>query len=374
MICFSHLRWDFVTQRPQHLMRRFARTRRVFFWEEHIPSDHHLPYLEHHPFAADGVIALRPRLPHRWGADEVEAGLRELLAMLVDTCVEGRPLLWFYTPMLAGFTDRVAAAAVVYDCMDELSAFRFADPALVEREERLLARADVVFTGGVSLYEAKRQRHRNVHAYPSAVDVEHFRGARAARPSPDPQAGIPGPRLGFYGVIDERIDLALIDALAAARPDWSLVMIGPVAKIDPAELPRRANIHWLGARTYTDLPDYLAGWDVALMPFAINAATQFISPTKTPEYLAGGLPVVSTPIVDVVRRYGGGEAVAIAADATSFVAACAAALGRPRDGAWLQEADRLLAGQSWDLTQAAMQADIDRLPARVPTAAVAAAE
>ena len=361
LICFSHLRWDFVTQRPQHLMKRFAQSQRVFVWEEHIPCDHPLPFLEHHPFPADNVITLRPRLPHWWNAEQVEAGLRQLLAMLIATSIRAKPVLWFYTPMMLPFAEHLDAAAVVYDCMDELSAFRFADPALLDREARLLARADLVFTGGYSLYEAKRGRHRDVHAFPSAVDVAHFAQARTGNVEPEDQRHIPGPKLGFFGVIDERIDLALLDAVAAERPDWSFVMIGPVVKIDPEHLPRRANIHWLGGRGYNELPAYLSGWDVALMPFAINAATRFISPTKTPEYLAGGLPVVSTPIVDVIRHYGDAAAVAIAADATAFVAACEAALTLPREGAWRDEADRLLATQSWDRTQTAMATEIDRV-------------
>ena len=365
LICFSHLRWDFVTQRPQHLMKRFAAAGPVFVWEEHIPCDHPLPYLEHHPFAADGVIALRPRLPHWWSPAELEAGLRTLLDMFVATSVRGAPTLWFYTPLMYAFAGHLRAQAVVYDCMDELSAFRFADPTLLSLETRLLKRADVVFTGGYSLYEAKRGRHPNVHPFPSAVEVAHFAQARGgAVAEPADQAALPGPKLGFYGVIDERIDLALIDAVAAARPDWSLVMIGPVVKIDPAELPRRANIHWLGARSYAELPAYLSGWGVALMPFAINAATRFISPTKTPEYLAAGCPVVSTPITDVIRHYGALDAVAIADDAKGFIAACEAALARPATGAWRDAADTVLAGQSWDLTQAAMATEIARAVAR----------
>ncbi len=361
LICFSHLRWDFVTQRPQHLMKRFAQAQSVFVWEEHIPCDHPLPFLEHHPFPADNVIALRPRLPHWWGAEQVEAGLRQLLDMLVATSIRAKPVLWFYTPMMLPFAEHLDAAAVVYDCMDELSAFRFADPALLDREARLLARADLVFTGGYSLYEAKRGRHRDVHAFPSAVDVGHFAQARTGNTEPEDQRHIPGPKLGFFGVIDERIDLALLDAVAAERSDWSFVMIGPVVKIDPAHLPRRANIHWLDGRSYNELPAYLSGWDVALMPFAINAATRFISPTKTPEYLAGGLPVVSTPIVDVIRHYGDAAAVSIAADAPAFVTACEAALALPREGAWRDAADGLLATQSWDRTQTAMATEIDRI-------------
>lgn len=361
IVCFSHLRWDFVTQRPQHLMRRFARDHRVFFWEEHIPCDHPLPYLEYHAFPADDVIALRPRLPHWWSGEQIEAGLRGLLDTFAACCLCEAPVLWFYTPMMLAFADHLAAAAIVYDCMDELSAFRFADPALVAREAELMARADLVFTGGYSLYEAKRARHRDIHPFPSSVDIGHFAQARGAIADPVDQAELPRPRLGYFGVIDERIDLELIDQIASARPDWQLIMVGPVVKIDPADLPAPANIHWLGQKPYDELPAYLAGWDAALMPFAINEATRFISPTKTPEYLAGGLPVISTPITDVVRHYGGTEAVRIAEDAESFIAACEAALALPRQGAWRDAADALLAGLSWDQTQGAMAAHLARV-------------
>uniref|UniRef100_UPI0035C99AF0 UDP-galactopyranose mutase n=1 Tax=uncultured Sphingomonas sp. TaxID=158754 RepID=UPI0035C99AF0 len=352
-------------------MKRFAQEQTVFVWEEHIPCDHPLPFLEHHPFPANNVIALRPRLPHWWNAGQIEAGLRQLLDMLIATSISAKPLLWFYTPMMFAFAEHLESVAVVYDCMDELSAFRFADPSLLDREARLLARADLVFTGGYSLYEAKCGRHHDVHVFPSAVDVLHFAQARSGNSEPADQRSIPGPKLGFFGVIDERIDLALLDAVATQRPDWSFVMIGPIVKIDPAHLPHRANIYWLGGRSYDELPAYLSGWDVALMPFAINAATRFISPTKTPEYLAGGLPVVSTPIVDVILQYGGAAAVAIAADAGTFVAACAAALALPREGAWRDEADCLLTTQSWDRTQTAMAIEIDRVLRNKRTAAAA---
>ncbi len=361
LICFSHLRWDFVTQRPQHLMRRFAADRRVFFWEEAIETDYHQPFLEHFPYAAANVVALRPRIPAGWSREREEQTLREMLDQFVATTrLSGDPLLWFYTPMMWPLARHLSASAVVYDCMDELSAFAGADPELVAREAELLVHADVVFTGGYSLYEAKRGRHPNVHPFPSAVDVSHFTTARAGLPVPADQASIPSPRLGFYGVIDERFDLALLDAVAGARPDWSFAMIGPVMKLDLDELPRRANIHWLGGRDYADLPAYLSGWDVALMPFAINEATRFISPTKTPEYLAGGCPVVSTPITDVIRHYGQIAGVRIAADTPAFIAACEAALAMPRAGAWRDEADRLLANQSWDRTYTGMKTEIAR--------------
>ncbi len=230
LMCFSHLRWDFVTQRPQHLMRRFARDYRVFVWEEHIPCGHALPYLEYHSFPDDGVIALRPRLPQWWSPEEIEAGLRGLVDTFAACSLREAPVLWFYTPMMLAFADHLSPAAIVYDCMDELSAFRFADPALVAREAELMARADLVFTGGHSLYEAKRARHRDIHPFPSSVDVVHFAQARDNLAEPNDQAALARPRLGYFGVIDERIDLALIDSIAAARPDWQLVMVGPVAR------------------------------------------------------------------------------------------------------------------------------------------------
>lgn len=368
LLCFSHLRWDFVTQRPQHLMRRFAQEYRVFFWEEYIPCDHALPYLECHAFPDDNIVALRPRLPHWWSVEEIEAGLRSLVDTFAACSLRQAPVLWFYTPMMFAFADHLAASAIIYDCMDELSAFRFADPALVAREAQLMARADLVFTGGHSLYEAKRSSHHDIHPFPSAVDVAHFAQARANLTDPADQAAINSPRLGYFGVIDERIDLALIDCIAAARPEWQLVMLGPVAKINAADLPSRPNIHWLGQKAYQDLPAYLAGWDAALMPFAINEATRFISPTKTPEYLAGGLPVVSTPITDVIRHYGEIEAVAIAGDAESFLSACEAALALPRCGGWRDAADELLAGLSWDQTQQAMATHIQRVGRRAGSA------
>lgn len=345
-------------------MRRFATAGRVFFWEEPIWCDHPHPYLEHHHFPADRVTALRPRLPHWWSGEEKQAGLRRLLDEFVATAIPTPPIAWFYTPMMWGWAQGIDAAAVVYDCMDELSAFAGADPLLIQRENALLQAADVVFTGGRSLFEAKRQRHTNVHAFPSSIEAGHFAAARQPGAEPADQTVLPHPRLGYYGVIDERLDLDLLDRVATARPDWQIVMIGPVVKIDAARLPRRANIHWLGSRGYPELPAYLRGWDVALMPFAMNEATRYISPTKTPEYLAGGKPVVSTPIADVVADYGRLEAVGIAGTPDTFVVACEKALALPAGGSWQRAADAQLAGTSWDQTQSAMSALIATAIAR----------
>ena len=371
LLCLSHLRWDFVFQRPQHLLIRAAQRHRVFFLEE--------------PVAADGaahmvVRAVRPNirvavphLPHDTPPEAREPLLRRLLDGLLAEHAVHRYIRWYYTPMALGFTRHLAPLLTVYDCMDELAAFAGAPSALREREAELFAAADLVFTGGQSLYAAKRRQHPRVYAFPSSVDRAHFARARANAADPADQAGIPRPRLGYFGVIDERMDLPLLAALAAARPDWHLVMVGPTAKIAPENLPRRANIHYLGMKGYEDLPAYLAGWDVALLPFARNDSTRFISPTKTPEYLAAGKPVVSTPITDVVRPYGERGLVRIAATPEAFVAAVAAAIAEdPADAAArVRRADAYLAGLSWDRTWQEMERLIAvTVAARAPAAPV----
>jgi glycosyltransferase involved in cell wall biosynthesis len=350
LICFSHLRWHFVYQRPQHLMTRFARMMRVFFVEEPVFGETSAPVLELHP-QASGVTVVVPRLPH--GLDEAGriAAQRRLVDGLCRDQGISRPVLWYYTPMSGPFSEHLDARAVVYDCMDELSAFKGAPPTLLENERRLFGRARVVFTGGISLYEAKRRQHPSVHAFPSSVEVGHFRRAREPLADPPDQASIPRPRIGHYAVLDERLDTGLLAGIADARPDWQLILVGPVVKIDPAELPRRPNIHYLGGKSYAELPAYLAGWDAAFMPFALNESTRFISPTKTPEYLAAGRPVVSTPITDVVRSYGERGLVRIASAPAEFVAALEATLDGGWDRrAWLAEVDELLAQMSWDIT------------------------
>ncbi|HEV2082521.1 MAG TPA: UDP-galactopyranose mutase [Brevundimonas sp.] len=358
IVCLSHLRWDFVFQRPQHLLSRFAATRTVLVFEEPLPAERGAAMgLDMRTCAESGVVIATPRLPEGLEGACRHAVLRQLLDEAIAAHAIERPVVWYYTPMMLPVAQHLDAAAVVYDCMDELSAFRFAPPELVSLERELLAAADVVFTGGHSLYEAKRDLHPNIHPFPSSVDRGHFGQARVL-----PKA-IRGdrPRFGFYGVIDERMDLELIDAVAAARPQWDFEIVGPVVKIDPASLPQRDNILWPGQAAYDQLPGLLANWDVALMPFAINESTRFISPTKTPEYLSGGRPVVSTPIRDVVRHYGELDAVLIADTAESFVAACeqALALAQGEDRAWLDEVDDALATLSWDQTQLRLSALID---------------
>ncbi|KXJ62614.1 UDP-galactopyranose mutase [Achromobacter xylosoxidans] len=344
ILCFSHLRWNFVHQRPQHLMTRFARGHAVFYIEEPVWEDaaqHGWLESSH----VDGVTVITPHVAREQAVQDQ----RRLLTALLHEHGLNAPVLWYYTPMSLPFTEDIEAGLVVYDCMDELSAFRGAPPDLVGLEHQLLARADVVFTGGHSLYEAKRRLHPNVHAVPSSVDRDHFARARTSVSIPSDLLAIPTPRLGFYGVLDERFDTGLLATVAGLRPDWQFVLIGPVVKIDPATLPQAPNIHYLGARGYDQLPGYLAGWDVALMPFAMNESTRHISPTKTPEYLAAGRPVVSTPIADVVRAYGGCPIVQIAANAADFAQAISRALASSATPDTVaQHADRALEGMSWE--------------------------
>ena len=360
LLCLSHLRWGFVYQRPQHVMSRLAADYEVLFFEEPVFIDAAEPRLDASR-PGPGLTVLVPRLPIGMDAPHCVAAQRQLLDQHLASMASDELLLWYLTPMSLEFTEHLKAQVTIFDCMDELSAFMGAPLDLVARERQLLSRADVVFTGGHSLWQAKKSQHPNAHAFPSSVDIAHFAAAREPLPEPGDQACIGYPRLGFFGVIDERFDTQLVGQLAAQHPQWQIVLIGPVVKIDPATLPREANIHYLGAKTYAELPAYLAGWNVALMPFAINDSTRFISPTKTPEYLAGGCPVVSTPIQDVVSEYGDSDVVSIAASPAAFIAAIAGLLDAKADPGFLGRVDEVLGDRSWDKTCAAMKEHIECL-------------
>jgi UDP-galactopyranose mutase len=346
LVCFSHLRWDFVFQRPQQVMTRLAEHYRVVFWQEPVPADRN--GLKRRRLPEWNVEVVTPLVKDGAATDDFLRG--QLDALLAEV---GQPTVrWYYTPMMLGFSAHLAAPCTVYDCMDELANFDFAPPELVAREQALLETADLVFTGGYSLFDAKRERHSQVFPFPSSVDKAHFAQARELGGEASAR-----PLFGFCGVIDERMDIALLDAVCKARPEWDFELVGPVVKIDPASLPKHPNLRFPGPCAYADLPGAIARWDVALMPFALNAATEFISPTKTPEYLAAGKPVVSTPIRDVVRTYGALAAVRIAHGPEEFAAACntALALARGDDRDWLSRSDALLADMSWDNTVRAMR-------------------
>ena len=369
LLVFSHLRWHFVTQRPQHLLSRAALSRTVYFWEEAFVHDADdtsyatpvggvLEFLPVEESAA--VIAIRP---HFAAGEDAVAGQERLLDQFLAERAVARFDRWYYTPIALGFSAHLAShpgvGVTVYDCMDELSAFLGAPPELIERECELFRAAHVVFTGGQSIYEAKRSRHANVHAFPSSIEAAHFEQARIAGEDPEDQAAIPHPRAGFFGVLDERLDVHLISKLAQMRPEVHFIFLGPVVKIDPATLPQAANVHYLGSKSYRELPRYLAGWDVALLPFAMNESTRYISPTKTPEYLAAGKRVISTPIHDVVTAYGKPGLVEIGADAEEFAAALDRALSAGDDAEWSARVAHKLADSSWDRTWAAMLSEID---------------
>jgi len=368
LVCFSHLRWDFVYQRPQHLLSRCARKRRVFFVEEPIFGNCSMR-LEVRE-AESGVHVVVPHLPEGLRSEiAINAVMKEMTRQLFLAHGINEYVFWYYTPMALSFTDHFTPVASVYDCMDELSAFKGADSQLPLLEKQLFRQVDLVFTGGQSLYEAKRGQHPAVYAFPSSIDASHFGKARTAVKDPEDQAHIPHPRLGFFGVIDERFDAELLDQVAAKRPDWQFVIIGPVVKIHPDTLPKHANIHYLGGKKYSELPEYLAGWDIALLLFARNESTRFISPTKTPEYLAAGKPVISTSIKDVVRPYGELNLVEISDTADELIRAAEKLLSRSNRSEWLTRVDGFLENISWDKTWAQMSGLIDevidrRRPAR----------
>jgi len=349
LLCLSHLRWDFVYQRPQHLLTRFSEMFSTYFLEEPIHD------------AEDGAyLHISKRLTNLWVVvPHISPGLfktEEKLVMkqLLDKFMEKEDgddfLFWYYTPMALSFTEQLNPALIVYDCMDELSLFKNAPAELKDLEKKLMAKSDVVFTGGHSLYEAKKHQHANIYPFPSSIDKSHFVKARTNKTQPADQAQVSGIKLGFYGVIDERFDIALIKAVADARPNWNFMLIGPVLKINRDNLPKNQNIHYLGQKSYDELPAYLSGWNVALIPFMLNDSTKYISPTKTPEYLSAGKPVVSTAIRDVIDPYAKNKLVNIGYTAEDFIDAIELELNNKNRKEWLAKVDVFLSKNSWDNT------------------------
>jgi glycosyltransferase involved in cell wall biosynthesis len=357
-----------VFQRPQQILTRAASTHDVIYFEE--------PLFEHRgsasmqvKTAAPGIRVVTPILPTGADSTSIVSMQRRLLDQLLEAAPHKTLITWYYTPTALPFSDHLRADVCVYDCMDELSAFKNPPARLVEHEVQLFSTADLVFTGGESLYQAKRDLHPRVYAFPSSIDLPHFKKARAEITDPPDQKAIPYPRIGFFGVIDERMDLELVAKTANQMAESQFVMLGPVVKIDPAALPRADNLHWLGGKTYADLPAYLGQWSAGWMPFALNESTRFISPTKTPEFLAAGLPVVSTAIADVVQPYGEMGLVAIA-DSHDMAEKLRLGLAKRAHAIWLMKVDAFLAGKSWDKTWAAMMAHLSRAHALNKTAGV----
>jgi glycosyltransferase involved in cell wall biosynthesis len=315
-VVLSHLRWTFVWQRPQHLVSRLAAGRKTWFVEEPLPVEG----LDEPRLRTEDAGAVRrvwlevPGSPgHVCFSDPRAAGYEADLAGLIGP--PGDRAAWLYTPMALPLAQALTPRVLVYDVMDDLASFRGAPPQLTLRQRQALKSADVVFTGGRSLQRSIVQRRpEQTHCFPSGVDPDHYAPAAELRR--------PGPRrvAGYVGVIDERLDLELVAELAAALPDWEIRMVGPVIKIDAASLPQAPNLTYPGSAPYGELPAVMAGFDVALMPFALNEATRSISPTKTLEYLAAGLPVVSTRVPDVISDFG--ELVDLQVDGAGFADAC----------------------------------------------------
>jgi UDP-galactopyranose mutase len=350
VICFAHLRWNFVFQRPQHILSRWAKEARVFYFEEPIYGKHSFNYLKTVTSKENAnIFILTPYIQEGYSEKEVYNYLEECVNKFIRWNQVKDYLLWYLTPMSMPFTSHLTPKAVIYDCMDELSLFKGAHPDMLKNEMALMKFADAVFTGGYNLYEYKKDRHHNIHPFPSSVDKEHFEGGINSN-DPEDQKDIPHSRVGFFGVVDERFDIELLSGLAKQMPTTHFVIIGPVVKIDQSTLPKYPNIHYLGQKRYEQLPAYLANWDVAFLPFAKNESTRFISPTKTPEYLCAGKPVVSTSIVDVKRPYGDMGLVYIADTVKDFAEAIKKALKQGKDEIWKNKVKEFLKTNSWDLT------------------------
>ncbi|HYF59664.1 MAG TPA: glycosyltransferase [Burkholderiaceae bacterium] len=377
VIVHCHLRWDFVWQRPQQIFSRLAEHHAVLFVEDPIHDDVGTPELrvtEPHP----DVVRVVPVVPQDF--ERHTDAYCDVVAPMLEAALASHPLMagrfdgalqWFYSPMTApAFLGRFGTTGAIYDCMDELANFRFAPPDIGERERHLMRHARLVFTGGHQLYESKSKLHGNVHFYGCGVDVAHYGRARAAEtPLPPEVASLPRPILGYFGVIDERVDYDLIARLSREFPNGSIVMVGPFAKIDPETVPRAPNIHWLGQRQYQDLPALVKAFDVCLMPFALNEATQFINPTKTLEYMAAGKPIVSTAVPDVLRLFV--PIVDVAHDHDAFVDAAQRAWTAPCADLLAKGIDRAERA-TWEAIVAAMRGHlIDAFrPARAASAPV----
>lgn len=352
-ICFSHLRWDFVFQRPQHLLTRIAQSNRVFYIEEPIIENIEEGYLNES--SKGNIFIVTPHLPLKNSTRKNNSYFNKLLKDFFIIHNVNLYIFWYYTPMAMNYSKEFSPALIIYDCMDELSKFAGAPKGLLRNEKRLFSSADIVFTGGRSLYEHKKKKHQNIYCFPSSIDADHFAKSKFITREPADQTSIPSPRIGFFGVVDERLDIQLLDGISKLRPDWNYIIIGPIVKINPDVLPKRQNIHYLSSKRYEELPEYLSGWDVAMILFAKNDATRFISPTKTPEYLAAGKPVVSTSIKDVVYPYGKLGLVHIADKADDFVAAVELALKQIDDKNWLTKTEAFLETNSWDKTWGKMK-------------------
>lgn len=354
MVCFSHLRWNFVYHRPQHLLTRFAKCMRVFYIEEpvfHASSDRYDITL-----TPENITIVVPHLEGDYKQFNVMERLHTLLQELFAEEKINSYIFWYCNPEAICFTEQFSPHLVVYDCLDELAAFSPLPNAVHECENTLLKSADLVFTSGQSLFESKKKLHNNIHVFPNSVDKKHFEAARSIKFDPPDQDAIPHPRIGFFGTLDERFDINLLTKIGQLKPSWHFVIIGPVVRIDPTTLPHMSNIHYLGQKRYEELPHYIAGWDLATILYVHDEKTRHANPTKTEEYLCAGKPVISTPINDVIRYYGNTELVRIAGTAEEFIRVAESQLKlEDKDiSEWIMRVDSQLLHHSWNKTWSEM--------------------
>lgn len=352
IIVHCHLCWDWVWQRPQQFLSRLSAHHKILFVETVGPDPELSSAVARFWTAVNfpNITILRLQFPTwRWSDGAfVDRERRRLVKEFIAGPGAGQfenPVQWFYDPMaVPSFLGQMNEIGVVYDCMDELSKFRGAPPQIKTRERKLLREADVVFAGGRKLWESKKLQNENCHFYGCGVDVTHFGKAREAQTNiPEDIVSLKKPILGYFGVVDERMDYDLIVKLAEANPDWSIAMVGPTIKVD--KVPQRANIHWLGQKNYLDLPAYCKAFDVCMMPFALNEATEFINPTKALEYMATGKPIVSSAVADVVTNFG--SVVKIARSHDEFISLCRQAIEKP-DDALVEAGLNQAVENSWD--------------------------
>ncbi len=364
IIVHSHLGWDWVWQRPQQFLSRFSKRHQILFVEGPLPSDEvTVPTPEMREVTEfPNITVLRMKMPSsRWNDGAwVDKERRRLVQEVLAGPLGLRfrdSVQWFYDPMaVTAFAGHMGERAIVFDCMDQLSQFKGSPKELIRRERELLAIADVVFAGGPKIGRDKIKHNANTHSYGCGVDIKHFGKARSKTTKiPEDVANLPGPVFGFFGVVDERMDYELVAALADAYPDGSVVIIGPMTKIDPAAVPQRPNLHWLGGRDYQQLPAYVKKFDVCLMPFAINEATEYINPTKALEYMATERPIVSTPVEDVVLQFSG--VVKISQTSEEFIRLCGEAVTAP-DQAAIKRGKKLSERNSWESIVEAMEGHI----------------
>jgi len=323
IICFSHLTWDRnLFQRPQQLMLRFSKRFNVLYVSGYSCRQFFIDLFRrkktHSYHVTDNLAVYSPfALPPIKKYSSITIRLNKiLLSFLVKRRLKKLkfkdPILWIYHPRYIDAIGKFKEELIIYDCMDDFTSLLsdYEDRERNIKDERaLLKKADMVFAGGYSIAELKRDSREHIHVFPSAVEIYHFKKARSDNlEMPDDITDIPHPILGYWGAIDERVDHELLKRLAMKHPEWSIVLLGPIVRHkagDLSYLKEIKNIFWLGPKDYSLLPNYAKAFDVCLIPFVLSREGKFLSPTKTLEYLATGKPVVSTPITDVVRFYDG---------------------------------------------------------------------